>query len=226
MNTYVDSGNTGRFLGLWSVFSSAAFSLGGPDYIAITSAETINPRRNVPKVVRRVIYRLFFLYWTTLIGMGVMVPSNSPELLDALANGKGMLQSPFVVGFTSFGLGYWFVHLSNTLLILSAASCGNVFAYCAIRSLHTMALDGFAPKIFSRTLKNGAPVYAVTLTLLIACLSYLGSSSSGAVAFGWFTGLVAVGLLLNKAWMIVSWIFFNRALSTCLHQARSLEMKS
>lgn len=45
--TYVDSGNTGRFLGLWSVFSSAAFSLGGPDYIAITAAETVNPRRNV-----------------------------------------------------------------------------------------------------------------------------------------------------------------------------------
>lgn len=39
----------------------------------------------VPKVVRRVIYRLFFLYWMTLIGMGVMVPSDSPELADALA---------------------------------------------------------------------------------------------------------------------------------------------
>lgn len=85
MNSYVASGDAGRFLGLWSVFGSAAFSLGGPEYICVTSAETVNPRRNVPKVCRRVVYRLFFLYWTTIIGMGVMVPSDSPELKDALA---------------------------------------------------------------------------------------------------------------------------------------------
>lgn len=68
-----------------------------------------------------------------------------------------------------------------------------------------MAVDGFAPKIFSRTLRNGAPIYSVTAVLLLSCLSYLAASDSGAVAFGWFTGLVAVGLLSNKVNMIPSW---------------------
>lgn len=53
-----------------------------------------------------------------------------------------------------------------------------------------MAVDGMAPRIFSRTLRNGAPIYAVGLVLLVSCLSYLSCSESGAVAFGWFTGCV------------------------------------
>jgi amino acid transporter len=59
---YIAQGPQGYFLAFWSMFKTAAFTIGGPDFIAITSAETINPRRLVPKCIQRVVYHICFLY--------------------------------------------------------------------------------------------------------------------------------------------------------------------
>ncbi|BGP57759.1 hypothetical protein JCM8202v2_005406 [Rhodotorula sphaerocarpa] len=53
-------GALGRFLSFWTVFIQAAFSFLGTEIVALTAAEAENPRRNVPKAIKRVFARIVF----------------------------------------------------------------------------------------------------------------------------------------------------------------------
>jgi amino acid transporter len=56
MKEYVGTGNTGRFTGLWSTLVNAAFSYGGIEMVCVAAGEAENPRKNIPKAVRRVVW--------------------------------------------------------------------------------------------------------------------------------------------------------------------------
>jgi len=45
----------------WTVFLQASFSFLGTEIVALTAAEAENPRRNVPKAINRVFWRILFL---------------------------------------------------------------------------------------------------------------------------------------------------------------------
>ena len=61
MNTAVATGSLGRFLAFWSTLVNAGFSYGGVEMVAVAAGEAQNPRRNIPKAVNRVFYRILFL---------------------------------------------------------------------------------------------------------------------------------------------------------------------
>lgn len=50
-------GAKGRFLGWWAVMTQAAFSFIGTEIVAIAAAEAKNPRRNLPRAIKRVYIR-------------------------------------------------------------------------------------------------------------------------------------------------------------------------
>lgn len=64
------AGAKGQFLGWWSVMTQAAFSFIGTEIVAIAAGEAKNPRRNLPKAIRRVYIRilLFYIGGTLVIG--------------------------------------------------------------------------------------------------------------------------------------------------------------
>ncbi|KAI0769430.1 amino acid permease [Trametes elegans] len=64
-------GAKGHFLGWSAVMSQAAFSFMGSEVIAIAGAEAKNPRRSIPKAIRRVYIRLvlFYVGGVTLVGL-------------------------------------------------------------------------------------------------------------------------------------------------------------
>jgi amino acid transporter len=47
-------GGKGKFLGFWAVLSQAAFSYIGTEIVAIAAGEAKNPRRNLPRAIKRV----------------------------------------------------------------------------------------------------------------------------------------------------------------------------
>jgi amino acid transporter len=61
MKEYIGTGNTGRFTGLWSTLVNAAFSYGGVEMVAVAAGEAANPRKNIPKAVRRVFWRILYV---------------------------------------------------------------------------------------------------------------------------------------------------------------------
>ena len=57
MREYIGTGNTGRFAGLFTTLANAAFSYGGVEMVAVAAGEAENPRKNIPKAVKRVFWR-------------------------------------------------------------------------------------------------------------------------------------------------------------------------
>jgi amino acid permease len=49
MKEYDSTGNTGRFLGLFSVLINAAFAYAGVELVAVAAGEAANPRKNIPR---------------------------------------------------------------------------------------------------------------------------------------------------------------------------------
>jgi amino acid transporter len=90
MNTYPEgvTGATGRFCGFFSTLVQAAFSYGGVEMVAIAAGEAENPLKNIPKAVRRVFWRILFFYVLGALAIGVLVPSNDPNLTDPGNSGK------------------------------------------------------------------------------------------------------------------------------------------
>ncbi|KAK4702312.1 hypothetical protein P7C70_g3910, partial [Phenoliferia sp. Uapishka_3] len=200
-NEYIATGAWGRFLAFWSSMISAGFSfIFGPELITVASGETQNPRRNIPKATRRFVYRIVFFYVGGILSIGILVSSQNPSLLNAIASGTSSgAASPFVIGIREQGIKV-LPSIVNAVILTSAWSSGNSFMYAGARVLHGLAKDRHAPSFFART-HHGVPLYAVGCAALIGCLSYLNVSSSGANVFTWFQNITTISGFLS--WIVV-----------------------
>lgn len=72
-NTYIETGNAGRFLAFWKVLLSAAFSYGNIQVVAISGSETQNPRQVIPAATKKTFYRVFVFYVLSILIVGMIV---------------------------------------------------------------------------------------------------------------------------------------------------------
>ncbi|EIM89167.1 uncharacterized protein STEHIDRAFT_94289 [Stereum hirsutum FP-91666 SS1] len=224
MAEYLVDGALGRFLGFWGVFNFAAFSIGGPEFIAMCSSEAERPRATIPKAIRRVFWRLATFYVLGIFCVGILIAYNDEDLINGIATGTAVDASPFVIGMQHLGITV-LPHIINAVIITSATSCSNSFVYVASRSLHSLAVNGQAPRILSYTTKSGVPMNALLFILGICCLSYMTVNSGSAIVFGWFVNLASVASLINYSWMCLTWIQFNRGLKAQGIERASLPFK-
>lgn len=63
------------FLGFWSTLTNALFAYIGTELIGVTVGEAENPRRNIPKAIRRTFYRILVFYVGGVFVIGLVVPS-------------------------------------------------------------------------------------------------------------------------------------------------------
>lgn len=212
MHEYYSTGVTGRFLGFWSVMVYAAFSVAGPDLIALATGEIQNPRRNIPRVARMVFWRIVGFYVMGVLCVGIICSSRDPRLLGAIQDGAaGSAASPWVIGITNLGIS-GLAGLVNVLILLSGWSCGNAYLYSSSRTLYSLALDGQAPKIFLKCTKAGNPIYAVMTVSLIGCITFLVASNAAVTVFDWFVSLCTCGFVLSYLFMQVTWVGWYRGL--------------
>ncbi|TRM67228.1 amino acid permease/ SLC12A domain-containing protein [Schizophyllum amplum] len=205
MAEYIVDGALGRFLGFWGVFRIAAFSIGGPEFVSMCSGEAENPRRSIPKAIRRVFWRLAAFYVLGILCVGILVAYNDADLIDGIANGTGVGASPFVIGMQHLGISV-LPDIMNAIVITSAVSCGNSFIFVAVRSIHALALQGQAPRLLGYTTQRGVPLAALLFVLGICSLSYMTVDRGAAVVFGWFIDLSSVAALINFFWICLAWI--------------------
>lgn len=185
---YLVPGNTGKFLAYWIAFVRAGFAfVTSPELIALAAGETVAPRRNIPKAARRFVVRLGIFYGLGSLVIGIIVPSNDPNLLGV----HNASASPFVIGIQNAGIE-GLNHCINAAILTSAWSAGNAFCYSGSRVLYSLALSNQAPAIFKSTTRFGVPWAAVLATWLIGCLAFLNVSTSGAKVFTWFSNIRSV----------------------------------
>jgi yeast amino acid transporter len=145
MKTYIADGNTGRFLGLFSTLVNAAFSYSGVEVVAVAAGEAENPRKNIPKAVRRVFWRILFFYVLGSLAIGVLIPYNDDRLLSAQHSGAaGAAASPWVISIYRAGIPV-LPSIINAVILTSASSSANAFLYTGSRYLYALAQNRQAP---------------------------------------------------------------------------------
>lgn len=77
------------------------------------------------------------------------------------------------------------LHHNFKLKLIRSGSLGNAFLFNGSRTLHGLALDGFAPSFIRQTNRNGVPWVAVTITLIIGCLSFLQVNENTSKVLDW-----------------------------------------
>ncbi|KPM42001.1 putative proline-specific permease put4 [Neonectria ditissima] len=201
-------GSTGHFLAYWSAFVSAGFAfITSPELIAISAGEAVAPRRNIPKAAKRFIWRLAIFYGISSLLIGILVPSDDPNLLGA----SNASASPFVIGIQNVGIPV-LNHIINAAVLTSAWSAGNSFLYSGSRVLYSMALNGQAPKIFRITNKYGVPWAAVLFTWAFGLLAFLNVSNSGATVFNWFVNISTISGFIAWIVVMITYLRFRRAM--------------
>lgn len=205
------TGNLGRFLGFLQCLIQASFTIAGPDYVSMAAGEAQNPRVVMPRVYKTVFFRLTAFFMLGSLAVGINVPSNDRELIDALKNGKpGAAASPYVIAMTRLKIRV-LPDIVNAAVLSAAFSAGNSYVYCASRSLFGLALEGKAPRFLTKCTSKGVPVYCVLIVLLFSLLSFLQLSQGTAVVLSWFISLVTASQLINFSVMAFTFIRFKAA---------------
>ncbi|KAJ5810993.1 hypothetical protein N7447_010509 [Penicillium robsamsonii] len=206
-NTLILEGDAGRLIAaIATVISSILPFSFTPEMVVGTAAEIKDPSKNVPRVAKHFTWRLVVLFVGSAIGISVICPSNAATL----TSGSDAASSPWVAGIKQAGI----VDLDsiiNAVALIAAWSTGNAFLYLSSRSLHSIAMEGNAPRIFQRCTAKGVPIYAVGATSCVSLLAYMTLNSSSATILNWLLNLVNTGGFLSWVCCSITYLRFRKA---------------
>ncbi|KAF7589358.1 hypothetical protein BBP40_004438 [Aspergillus hancockii] len=196
-------GSLGRFLGFWSGLNNAVFAYSGIQNITIPGAETRSPRHAIPKATKRILVRIFLFYVLSIFMVGLVVPSDDPNLLHSTSTAS---QSPFVIAARRAGIRTA-PSIINAVILTSAWSAGNSDILFGSRILFGMAVHGHAPAVFKELNRFSVPYVAITFLGIFMCLGYMSLSNSASMVFGWLRDIVAISTLVD--WGIVCIVYLR-----------------
>lgn len=219
---YKDAPFVGGIPTILSVFVVAGFSFQGTELIGITAGETKDPEKSLPKAIKQVFWRILLFYILSIFVIACIIPYTSPNLLGSEASDIAI--SPFTLVFRRAGLASA-ASVMNAVILTSVLSAANSGMYASTRMLFSLAVDGDAPKMFSRINSRGIPVFALLGTTLVGLFTFLASIFGNQV----YSFLVsASGLTGFIAWIgiAVSHYRFRRAFKAQGHDLSELKYKA
>lgn len=179
----------------------------------MTVGEAQNPRKAVPRAVKLTFFRIVFFYIILIFLLGLTVPYNSKLLLSANTVGSNTVSaeaSPFVVAARLAGVKA-IPDMINVCLLTFTFSAANSDLYIATRSLYSLAVEGNAPRIFSRTNSRGVPIYALALSAAFCTLAFMIVDVGTFATFQYFVSLVTIFGILTWISILIAHIAFIRA---------------
>lgn len=205
---YLTTGSLGKFLGFWAVMNRAVYSFSGVESVSVAACETQSPRQNIPRACKRVFARVVVFYILAVLIVGMLVPSNDPELGYDSGNAS---TSPFVLAATRAGIKV-VPSIINAVVLTSAWSSSNQAMLAGTRILYALALKKQAPQIFLKTTTWGIPWVCVVLQTAIAALAYMSLSNGALTVFYWFLMLTSAGVLISWSVIVFNHIRLHQAL--------------
>ncbi|CAP99002.1 Proline-specific permease [Penicillium chrysogenum] len=197
-------GALGRFLGVWTSLNSALYAYSGIETITVAAGETKSPRQAIPQATKRIFFRILIFYVISIFMIGLVVPSNEPKLSNSSGTAS---QSPFVIAATLAGIKV-VPSIINAVIVTSAWSSGNSNMLGGSRVLFGLAMNGQAPKFFTRLNRFSVPWIAISLYGLFMCLGYMSLSSTANTVFDWLQDLVSITTLTNWLTILVTYLRF------------------
>ncbi|WDF82869.1 amino acid permease [Lacticaseibacillus pabuli] len=164
-----------------AAFPMVFFSFQGMEFIGITTSETENPRKVLPKVINEILLRILIFYIGAIVVIMAIYPWQS---LDPHT-------SPFVQVFELAGLKAA-AAVINFVVLTAAASALNSYMYSAGRHFYQIALDSRAKafKPFRKIAKSGVPARGVMFSAAMILLGpILNSLPQISDAFAFITSV-------------------------------------
>ncbi|KAL1850773.1 hypothetical protein Daus18300_012781 [Diaporthe australafricana] len=207
---HIKTGSLGRFQGFLGALWSAAFTIVGPEYLAMVAGEAQRPRTYLKQAFKTVYWRFGVFFIGGALCVGIILPYNDPTLNAGDGAGTAAA-SPYVIAMRNMQVSV-LPHIVNALLVTSIFSAGNAYVYCAMRSLYGMALEGQAPAFLSKCTRSGIPVWCFAVTMIFPFLSFLAVSNGTAQAVQWLANLTEAAQIIDYIVMCLTYIYFYRAL--------------
>lgn len=183
-------------LSILSVFMIAGFSFQGTELIGVAAGESKNPKKNVPKAIKQVFWRILLFYICSIFIIGLLIPYTHPYLMNIDIENVSM--SPFTIVFEKAGL-LFAASVMNAVILTSILSAANSGMYASTRMLWSLAREGKAPKSLMKINKNGVPINALIFTALVGMFAFLSSFFGEGKVFMWL--LSSSGLSGFIAWL-------------------------
>ncbi|WP_374663293.1 amino acid permease [Acinetobacter sp.] len=194
------------FEGLFYMLAFLMFAFGGIELIGMAAAEAQDPQKSIPKAINQVVFRILIFYVGSMTILLSLVPWNELQL-------GGLDKSPFVMIFSQLGIG-WAAHLLNFIILTAALSVYNSGMYANSRMLFGLAQQGNAPKIFTKTNKQGVPIPAVLFSALLIFGCVLLNYFAPEDALSNLIYIVVGALVLNWAMISLTHLQFKQAMKT------------
>ncbi|MGT2888227.1 amino acid permease [Streptococcus didelphis] len=158
--SFFPNGTLNFFMGFQMVF----FAYQAIEFVGITTSETANPRKVLPKAIKEIPLRIIIFYVGSLISIMAIVPWHELPVN----------KSPFVMVFQLLGIK-WAAALINFVVLTSSASALNSVLYSTGRHLYQLANESpnkLTKKLKLNTLsKQGVPSRAIIFSALIIGIS-------------------------------------------------------
>ncbi|MEM3908367.1 MAG: amino acid permease [Nitrososphaerota archaeon] len=187
-------------VGVWLATVVAIFSYIGVEVVAVTSGESKNPHKDVPRALRGMVLRLVLFYVLAIFIMVGMVPWTQ----------AGLGESPFVKAFSLIGIPLA-ASIMNFVVLTAALSSSNTDIYLTSRMLFSLSRGRLAPTYFGRLNRfhipfNALIVSAVGIAFSIVLDYFFGSTSAYLDIFG----IAIFGGIFVWIMILLSHISFRR----------------
>ena len=160
----------------------AIFSYLGLEIVGATAGEASDPKRTVPRALRRTLGWLAVFYLGGLALVVGIVPWTE----------IGLGQSPFVRVFERVGIPAA-SHIMNLVVLSAALSSALANLYFCARLLFSLARGGFAPAGLGRLSKRGMPVASLLASSVGLVLALVLAKLFAATAFVFLIGVAFFG---------------------------------
>jgi amino acid transporter, AAT family len=185
-------------LGMVLALPVLVFSFGGIETIGMAAAEAAHPERTIPRAVNSVIWRILIFYIGSLFVIMAIYPWNQ------LGTG-----SPFVSTFSKLGIAQA-AGVINFVVITAALSSFNSTTFSGSRMLHSLAINGQAPKAMARLSSSGVPMRGVLVTIGFLLLGVLLNYLVPERIFGMIMSILAFNTVWTWGTVLVAHWRFRR----------------
>ncbi|MCJ1249575.1 hypothetical protein MMC30_006801 [Trapelia coarctata] len=196
------------FQGFCAVFVTAAFAFGGTELVGLAAAEAADPRKTLPTATKQVFWRITFFYVISLLLVGLIVPSDSPDLLNS--SGANTKFSPFIIAIQLAGI-QGLPSVFNAVITISVISVANSCTFASTRTIQALSLNGMGPKFLAYVDKRGRPIWCIVLQIAFGLLAFINEASVGPKVFNWLLALSGLSYFFVWASICLCHIRFRKA---------------
>ncbi|SPJ71030.1 probable carnitine transporter [Fusarium torulosum] len=212
-STYLSTGTLGQLEGFLAALFTAGFTIVGPEYISMVSAEAQHPSVYIKNAFKTVYYRFCIFFVFSALAVGIVCAHDDPKLTEIYFGEGGAgnaASSPYVIAMQNLSIA-GLPHVVNFLIFTSIFSAGNTYCYAATRGLYSLALAGRAPHFLTYVNSRGIPIWCFCVTMLFSLLSYLQCANGSAEVLNWLVSIVTGGALINFLVISITFINYHKA---------------